>query len=128
MTGLSARRRAGLSLVEVLVALTVLAVAGAALASVQLGALRSGRSAQAAHVAAAALEQELLFQRVGPVATAGACVAAQLPHGWQCQVSTSCPLATFGCQLQHIQVAVTPPERSALEGVTVRFEPLVARP
>lgn len=121
-------RRRGLTLVETLVALTVLAVAGAALASVQLGALRAGRTAEARHLAADALALELLFQRVGPAASAGACSAAALPAGWLCSVQLTCPDAAHGCSLQVIEVSVTPPEGRALLGATARYAPLVGGP
>lgn len=116
------------TLVEVLVALTVLALAGAALASVQLGALRSGRTAQVRQTAAAALAQELLFQRIGPGAATVDCSAAHLEYGWTCQVATACPDHRFGCQVQLVRVVVTPPDGGSLEGTTVRFGPLVERP
>lgn len=122
-----AMRRA-VTLVEVLVALTVLALAGAALASVQLGALRSGRTAQVRQVAAEALAQELLYQRLGPAATAGDCSAVALEHGWTCEVSTSCPVLEFGCGVQLVEVVVTPPDEAPLSGVSVRFEALLGQP
>ena len=127
MTGRS-HRHAGLTLGEVLVALSVLALAGAALASVQLGALRSGRTAQVRQIAADGLAKELLYQRVGPAAASGACVAAALPAAWTCSVTTSCPVALAGCQLQVIQVVVVPPESDALGGTAVRYDPLVGEP
>lgn len=121
-------RRRGLTIVEVLIALTVLAVAGAALASVQLGALRSGRTAQERHTAADALAVELLYQRVGPAAQAGNCLVAALPADWQCNVSVSCPVAALACALQVVAVTVTPPEGQPLTGVTARHEMLVGGP
>lgn len=113
----------GLTLIEVLVALTVLAVAGGALAYVQLAALRSGATVRERHVVAEALGQELLYQRVGPAALPGACSVARLQHGWQCEVTASCPVASLGCQLQLVQVVVTPQEGPPATGVTVRFHP-----
>ena len=121
-------RRRGLTIVEVLIALTVLAVAGAALASVQLGALRSGRTSQVRHTAADALAVELLYQRVGPAAQAGDCLVAALPAEWQCSVSVSCPVAALACALQVIAVTITPPEGPPLAGVTGRHEALAGGP
>lgn len=121
-------RRRGLTIAEVLVALTVLAVAGAALASVQLGALRSGRTSQVRHTASDALEVELLYQRVGPAAQAGGCLVAALPVDWQCSVHITCPVAALACALQVIAVTITPPEGPGLEGVTARYEALVGGP
>lgn len=118
----------GLTIVEVLIALTVLAVAGAALASVQLGALRSGRAAQVRHTASDALAVELLFQRVGPAAQAGGCVVAALPAAWECSVHVSCPVAEAACGLQVISVTITPPEGRPLQGVTARYQALVGGP
>lgn len=127
-TASQVRRRCGLTLVETLVALTVLAVAGAALASVQLGALRAGRTAQVRHVAADALALELLYQRLGPVAVAGECSVAALPAGWECSVRLTCPEVAHGCALQLIEVSVTPPEGRPLSGATARFAPLLGGP
>ena len=121
-------RRRGVTSVEVLFARTVRAVAGAALASVQLGALRCGRTSQVRHTAADALAVELLYQRVGPAAQAGNCLVAALPADWQCNVSVSCPVAALACALQVVAVTVTPPEGQPLTGVTARHEMLVGGP
>lgn len=118
----------GVTLIEVLVALTVLAVAGAALASVQLGALRSGRAARVGHVAASALAQELLFHRVTSAGITGDCTAVHLQHGWGCQVSASCPDSGLDCALWVIQVTVSTPQGHQFSGVTARFQPPAGAP
>ena len=51
-----------------------------------------------------------------------------LPAEWTCSVTTSCPVALAGCQLQVIQVVVVPPESDALGGTAVRYDPLVGEP
>lgn len=128
MTTHARRSTGGLTLVEVLVALTVLAVAGAALAAVQVAALRSGSTVRQRQAMAEALGQELLYQRLGPSVTPGACAVARLQHGWQCEVMASCSPAGLGCDLRLVRVVITPQEGQPAEGVTARFAPLSGAP
>lgn len=118
------RPASGVTLVEALVALAVLALAGAALASVQLGALRTSRTVQLRQQAAALLEGELLLLRLGAGPAAGECAAEPLPSGWECEVELTCTYLLAPCDLLTFQVRVTPPEGSALTGRGARYAPL----
>lgn len=112
----------GFTLVETLVAIAVLAVAGAALASVQLGALRAQRNNRQLHMLATAVEQELLFQRLGPAPASGACQVGQLPPDRDCSVVVSCLGTASPCDLWSVRVQVTAPNGPALTARTVRYD------
>lgn len=112
----------GVTLVEVLAALAVLAVAGGAYASVQLSALRSQHLSQQRNLVASALQTELLHQRVGPAPASGVCRAAVVPVDWQCQVVADCVAGAAPCLAWAIRVEVAPASGAPLAGSTARFD------
>lgn len=120
------RRALGLTLVEALMALAVLAVLGGALASLQLGALRSGRTARLRQVGAQLLADELLLRRLAAGQPAGC--AVQLMPGWSCQAHSHCHAAWPACLLVSFEVRLVGPDGAELVGHGARFEPLLVPP
>lgn len=112
----------GVTLVEALIAMAVLAIAGGAYASVQLSALRAERLSQERNLVATALQTELLHQRVGPNPSTGTCRVAVVPSEWECQVAAACVSGTAPCSAWAIRVEVTPANGPSLAGSTARFE------
>jgi len=99
----------GLSLVEVLIALAVLALVSAAFAALQLTSLRAARQAQESRLAAALLAVELEAQLLTGPASAGAAACllggAGLP-GANCTAETWCSGAAGDCALRTVRVSL----------------------
>ena len=94
---------AGLSLVEVLVALAVLGVIAAALMALQVSSLRATRSAHQVREAAAAAEYQLGLARLSPT-VAGCHELESWPSVVACELTSSC--LTASCDLRTITVRV----------------------
>ena len=94
---------AGLSLVEVLVALAVLGVIAAALMALQVSSLRATRSAHQVREAAAAADYQLGLARISPT-VAGCTELESWPSVVGCELTSSC--LTASCDLRTITVRV----------------------
>lgn len=114
-------RSVGLTLVEVLVALLVLAIA--ILAGVRLaGALvRSERQSAARRELASFVRNELRFQRN---VRAHGCVGDSPGPGWSCRVERTCLDGTQPCETEAIRVTVAPPSGRPLVARTAVWWPL----
>lgn len=121
-------RLGGLTMVEVLVGIALLAVLGAALSALQIGTLRANRNAQSRLQAAALLADEVVLQRVlggleSSGASASACANPQTPDGWSCSVTAHClPLPTLPpCAARLFTVEIGPPTGAALRAMGARL-------
>lgn len=122
--GVAARsRRTGLTLVEVLVAMVLLASALLAWVRVQAAMLHAERSSRVRRELAAWMGNELTLQRN---VRARACLSSAPGPAWRCEVGRDCVVADVGdaCALESIAVTLTPPSGPALAGRTVVWWPL----
>ncbi len=118
-------RRAGLTLVEVLVALAVVGVALIAWAGLQARLARVERANQVRREAAAWMRSELRVQRS---VRAFACRSRPAPSGWSCSVTRTCLDGAGSCEAEAVRVTITPPETPALQGTTAVWWPLQRAP
>ncbi len=124
-----ARGAAGFTLVEVLVALAVLAGVGGALLGLQAATARAVRAAERLHTVAALARDELALHRVVTGATSGPCLSSLPGPEWRCAVERSCIATALGpCALVAIRVVVEPPDDAPFEARTVHFPALEGRP
>lgn len=119
------RARAGLTLLEVLVALTILAVALLAWVRLEGALLSSERQSAVRRELASWLRDELRFQRN---LRAAGCVRDPPGPGWSCQVERSCLAFAPPCEAETIRVTVTPPSGPSLTGRTAVWWPLQRAP
>lgn len=131
---------AGLSLVEVLIALAVLGVMGLALLGLQAGSLRAARGSVATRELAGALRGVAALARLVDD-DAAACVPAS---GFDCAVDSACltapATAAAGCDLRRVRVTLvrhgggpgspsgTPNGATSGAVTTVVYAPLEAAP
>lgn len=87
----------GVTLVEVLVAVALLAALGGALSALQVGTLRANRAAQVRLRAADVLADEVTLQRtlagaslLGSEGAVYVCAFKQMPEDWLCSVTSAC--------------------------------------
>jgi len=107
--------RSGFTLVEVLVALAILAAVGGALAGLQQATLKAQRSSAALHVAAAMVADELVLQRVAAFAQGGVCLTQAPSPGFACEVERACVAGALGpCAVVALTVRVLRPFGPAL--------------
>lgn len=121
-------RGVGLSLVEVLVALTIMATVAAALFALQAGGLRAARTAALTRQLAAELRLEATLARV-LVDPATGCRGTNLVGA--CDASTTCldeVVPAAGCDLVRTTIEVTDPGGRVVTLVTVAYAPLEAAP
>lgn len=118
-------RRAGLTLLEVVVALAVLAIALLAWVRVQASVARVQRVDSVRRELAGWLGDELRLRR--NVRTVG-CRARAVRPGWTCSEIRACLDAGGRCELERVRVTVTGPVGPPLSGTTVVWWPLQAAP
>lgn len=119
------RRRAGLSLVEVLVALAVVAVVVVALVGLQVTSLRAARTAAQTRLQAAALDLEADMARlVQP--TTGACSGYSTGTGCRRTVTCLGLDASGACGVEVIEVSVEAPDGRSATVITARHAALEA--
>ena len=119
-------RASGLTLVEVLVALLVLAVAMLAWARLEARAAQVDRGSQVRREVAAWMRSELRLQRTLRTSGCGSRVA---PAGWRCKVVRTCLGGVAeGCEVESVRVTITPPSGVALSGTTAVWWLLQAAP
>jgi len=108
--------RRGLTLVEVLVALAVLALTLSAVLTLQATALRAERASALRRDLAARVANEMRFQRLSP---SPACAAqGTLPAGWRCEAAHTCLTSSVGCDAWIVRVRVEATNGAALAAVT----------
>ena len=119
------RRCGGLSLVEVLVALAVVAVVALALVGLQVTSLRAARTAAQTRAQAAALDLEAAMVRLTRPTT-GAC-SAYTAHA-ECQLAVTCldVDASGTCSVEVIEVSVVTPDGRSAKVITARHAALEA--
>ncbi len=124
---MSARRRraAGLTLIEVLLAMAVVAVALIAWARLEGSMARVRRDQATRRVLASWMRNELRLQRSVRAAT---CVSQAAPDGWSCSVARRCLDGTVPCELESVTVRIAPPRGRALVGSTAVWWPLERAP
>jgi len=123
-----AGRRHGLSLVEVLVALAIMASVTLALFGLQAAGLRAARTAVITRQQAAALRYEASLARV-VTAPAIACRGAQLAG--DCSLATTCLAAVAppaDCELWQTVVELIGPDGRSTTLTTVAYAPLETAP
>ncbi len=121
---LSARR--GVTLIEALIALALLAVVVSAFSGLQLANLRATRGVAVVRTAAALLAAEAALQRQLPV-TAGTChVAAWLPAGWSCQALAGC--LAEGCVAESFAIELQTSAGRSFQVAGAVYRPLEAAP
>lgn len=118
-------KASGLTLVEVLVALLVLAVAMLAWARLEARAAQVDRGSEVRREVAAWMRSELRLQRNLRTSECGSRVA---PAGWRCKVVRICLGGAAGCEVESVRVTITPPAGVALSGTTAVWWPLQAAP
>lgn len=101
--------RAAFTLVEVLVALAIVAVIGGAVASLQVANARAARAATALHGAVSLARGELALQRAVAEPPSVGCMAGGL----------ATPFQPADCMVE--RVCLSPPPRCDLVSVTVRI-------
>ena len=117
-------RGAGLTLVEVTVAVAVLAIGLLAWAGVQARLARVERSDQVRRELAASMRNELQVQRS---VRAFGCRSRVAP-GWGCSVLRSCLDGVGACEAEAVRVTITPPGGGPWTGVTAVWWPLQRAP
>lgn len=121
-------RHRGLSLVEVLVALAIMATVAAALFGLQAAGLRAARTAALTRQQAAELRYEAVLARV-VAAAASTCRGEHVAS--TCTIVTSC-IEESGpatdCHLRRTTIAVTPTDGHTVTATTVGYAPLEAAP
>lgn len=121
--------RRGFTVVEVLVALSVLTAVAGALAGLQAATLRARAAAEALHAAAMLGTNELALQRVLVDAESGPCRAPALPPVGECDVVRECLPTLLGpCQVVMVRVTIGMPRGAALVVRSVVFPWLEGRP
>ena len=126
VTQAGAELRVGLSLVEVLVALAIMATVTLALFGLQTAGLRAARAAALTRHQAAALRYEGSLARVVAEPAAGCRGTAAVGA---CQLTTTCLDAVAlpeGCNLLRTIVVVTSPDGRSASLTTVAYAPLEA--
>ena len=111
----------GLSLVEVLVALAILALALLAWVSVTGALARAERASEVRRELAAWMRNELRLQRS---ARALVCLAEPPSPSWSCRVERSCVGGTPPCEVEAVHVVMVPPDGPGLAGTTAVWWPL----
>ncbi len=99
------RGRSGLTLVEVVIALGMLALVVAAFSGLQVTNLRATRSSIETRTATSLLAFEAGLRSLLATDDAECLAAPWLPAGWSCRVSAHCPLSA-ACELRRIEVEI----------------------
>lgn len=114
----------GLTLVEVLVASAVTALALLAWARLGAAAARAERTAEARRQLASWLQSELGLQR--NVAASSSCLAAPPAPGWRCSLARRC--LDERCDSEAIRVTLETAEGRVVRGTTAVWWPLQRAP
>lgn len=119
-------RTSGLTLLEVLIAMVLLATALLAWVRVQGATLKSERSSRVRRELAAWMGAELSLQRNVRVR---ACLAAAPGIAWRCELDRTCVAAGAGgaagtCDVETIRITLAPPSGPPLQGRTAVWWPL----
>lgn len=131
MTRPSSVRRAGVTLLEALVAMLLLSVALLAWVRLESGLLHSERSTRTRRQLAGWMRNELRLQRN---VRGASCLTDAPGPGWRCVVRRSCvqpgstlgdgPGGDGGCALESVVVILEPPDGALLRGETAVWWPL----
>lgn len=97
--------RSGLTLVEVVIALGMLALVVVAFSGLQVTNLRATRSSIETRTATSLLAYEAGMRSLLATDDAECLAAPWLPAGWSCRVSAHCPLSA-ACQVRRIEVEI----------------------
>lgn len=119
--GRGRRRAPGLTLVEVLVALAVLAIALLVWVRLDGSLAHVDRASRERRALARAMRNELRLQRN---VRAFACIGEAPRRDWSCEVERSCLRGATACELDRVRVAMKPPTGPGLVGITVVWWPL----
>lgn len=118
-------RRAGMTLVEVLLALALVGLALLAWAGLQARVVRVERANQVRRELAAWMRSELRLQRN---VRASECRSRAAPAGWRCRVVRTCVDGVDSCETEAVQVTIAPPGGAVWTGATAVWWPLQRAP
>lgn len=120
-------RRDGLTLVEVVIALGMLALVAAAFASLQVTNMRSTRSALESRTAVALLAYESGLRTALPPEDTECTAAHWLPLGWTCEVTERCE-SSAACDVISHEIEISLPNARSFSAQIVANARLEAAP
>ena len=119
-------RARGFTLVEVVVALALLALLVTFLTGVQRSTLRLEARAREARMLGQQLAVESRLQRTRPSSSCSD--STPLPYGWTCRVHHACLQATPACAVDVVSITLVSAQGHALTSVTARAPSFQALP